>query len=154
MTEADIERFFKFVEPELNTGCWLWSGSRSGLEGYGSIRIDGANVRAHRASWRIHNGPVPDGMCVCHRCDTPSCINPAHLFLGTNADNNWDKSRKGRCPDRKGTNNGRAKLNENDVGRIFSLRRMGKTQSEIAAAFNCHQGTVSDVLTGRRWRHI
>jgi hypothetical protein len=80
--------------------CWLWTGSRS-AEGYGSIRVDGKMRKAHRVAWELANGPIPagagaHGTCVLHRCDNPSCVNPDHLFLGTNADNARDRQAKGR----------------------------------------------------------
>lgn len=81
--------------PEPNTGCWLWlRGTDS--DGYGEIKYEGRPWRAHRLSWTAYRGPIPHGLQVLHRCDTPSCCNPDHLFLGTNNDNHLDKIRKGR----------------------------------------------------------
>lgn len=88
------QRFMSRVSPEALTGCWLWTGAMQ--HGYGKIRVVMKDVRAHRASWEIHNGPIPDGMCVLHKCDTPLCVNPAHLFLGTQQENIADKQSKGR----------------------------------------------------------
>ena len=83
--------------------CWEWSGSRF-RTGYGRLKIDGKTTSAHRLSWMLHNGPIPDGTCVCHRCDNPPCVNPEHLFLGTKADNNLDRDAKGRTA--RGDRNG------------------------------------------------
>lgn len=90
-----MESFESFVLIEPNCGCWLWNGS-SLERGYGRFR----GSLAHRVSWVLHNGPIPDGMHVCHRCDVTACVNPAHLFLGTALDNIRDMHAKGR--DRNG----------------------------------------------------
>ena len=95
--------------PVPETGCWLWTGAWD-TRGYGKFKVtNSATGKAHRFFYKQMVGPIPDGMLVCHRCDTPSCVNPVHLFLGTAADNAEDKRRKGRCGDCSGENNGRAK---------------------------------------------
>lgn len=93
-----VARFGRHVCPEPNTGCWLWTGAHS-ERGYGQIqggRRGGRVVLAHRFAWATANGPIPKGFFVCHRCDTPSCVNPDHLFLGTHDENMRDMARKGR----------------------------------------------------------
>jgi hypothetical protein len=75
--------------------CWMWPGATD-IKGYGRIRAAGRMILAHRLSWTLQNGEIPVGMLVCHSCDVPGCVNPAHLFLGTNEDNIVDRMRKGR----------------------------------------------------------
>lgn len=86
-------RFFKNVSPEPNTGCWLWAGAGGQ---YGSFSLDGETMGAHRAAYILAKGPIPDGLCVMHKCDVPGCVNPAHLMVGTHADNTADSKAKGR----------------------------------------------------------
>lgn len=88
-------RLERNVCPEPNTGCWLWTGGQT-TDGYGVLKFRAVNLRAHRASWEAHRGPIPHGMLVLHRCDTPACINPDHLWLGVDRDNSVDRERKGR----------------------------------------------------------
>ena len=91
-----VDRFWE--QTATGDGCWLWQGSRNN-KGYGQLSKggrSGGSVLTHRYSWEIHNGPIPDGLCVCHRCDNPPCVNPEHLFLGTYKDNAVDRRDKGR----------------------------------------------------------
>lgn len=92
------ERFWRFVR--FNGECWEWTGSRS-RRGYGRLKVDGRPVETHRYSYELHCGAIPDGLLVLHKCDNPPCVNPLHLFLGTQLDNVRDMFRKGRNPPRK-----------------------------------------------------
>jgi hypothetical protein len=97
------ERLLKRVAFEPMTGCWLWTGGTLAF-GYGVCRMRGfVETSTHRLSWLIFRGPIPKGLCVLHRCDTPQCVNPRHLFLGTRADNNYDRTAKGRSRGRSNT---------------------------------------------------
>lgn len=98
MNERVISRFWAKVAVGDADQCWLWQGPLSG-NGYGRCAIGKrrAWMAAHRVSWTIHHGDIPQGLFVCHHCDVPLCVNPAHLFLGTQTDNMRDAASKGRC---------------------------------------------------------
>lgn len=93
---SEAERFWEKVSPEPTSGCWLWAAAYTTW--YGTfMRSNQRQENAHRVAWELHHGrKIPEGMLACHRCDNPGCVNPAHLFLGTYRDNEWDKIRKGR----------------------------------------------------------
>lgn len=93
-------RFWSKVLKGTDQECWLWNASRI-KDGYGKFSVSGVYQQSHRISWQLTNGPIPDGLCVLHRCDNPPCVNPNHLFLGTNLDNVRDMFAKGRNPSRK-----------------------------------------------------
>jgi hypothetical protein len=149
----DIELWRKLEEraiPEPNSGCLLWLLSCN-RKGYGQMRHDGKNRRAHRLSWKATKGPIPDGMIVCHKCDVRACINPAHLFLGTDADNAADRDAKGRRLGPAGETNGFAKLTEADVR---AIRSDSRSQSAIADAYGIRQGHVSRIKLRTVWTHL
>jgi len=124
------DRFWSRVEK--TDGCWLWRWSLNKL-GYGVIGVRGRAVRAHRLSWELANGPIPDGKVICHHCDNPRCVRPDHLFVGSHADNVADKVAKGRCP--RGENAGPAKLTGAQAAEIRAARDAGESYASIAARF-------------------
>lgn len=150
------ERFWKYVIPEPNTGCWLWmaAGNRHGYGRLGTAGRGSRRMLAHVISWTIHKGPVPEGMVVCHRCDVPWCVNPGHLFVATQADNLRDMFAKGRARPPRGERHCKSKLTEADVKEMFRLDSMGVTRTDIARRFGVASVTASHVLTRRIWKHI
>ena len=149
------DRFDEKYIPEPNTGCWLWTGYADPV-GYGRIRDDGPKL-AHRVSWELHNGPIPEGgghhgVCVLHSCDQPFCVNPDHLFLGSNADNQADKAKKGRAV--CGSKISLSKLTESDVSEIKRLLSEGWKQIDCANLFGVSDSTVWCIKENRTWRHV
>lgn len=132
-------------------GCWEWSKARSAA-GYGVCRkARYGHGYAHRAAWHMTRGPIPDRMLVCHRCDNPPCVNPDHLFLGTDADNMRDKGAKGRQP--RGSQMPWARLTEQDVSEIKGL--FGTVSNrEIAGRYGVSVQAIDSIFYGKNWRHV
>lgn len=146
------DRFDRLWMPEPNSGCWIWSGLTNS-RGYGRIVVSGHDQRAHRVSYELYCGPIPDGKLVCHRCDVPSCVNPAHLFLGGAADNHHDMRSKGRGA--VGARHGRAKLSEANVAAIMVLLELGGlSRAEIGRRYGVSSGRISDIALGKTWKHV
>lgn len=135
---------------EPNSGCWLWTGAVD-KDGYGKLTVKYQDVRAHRVSYETYTGAIPEGLVACHKCDTPACINPDHLFLGTHADNIADRDAKGRHIPRYGADNGSAKLTEESVR---AIRSANGSQKSIGSGFGVSQSIVSLIKRGERWQHI
>lgn len=150
-----VKRFWSKVQKTEK--CWHWTGTR-GCRGYGSLNVGGKMKKAHRLSWELHFGD-PGSMLVCHHCDTPSCVRPDHMFLGTHAMNNADRHRKGRTIIRpipphlkaRGSAHGLSKLTEQQVLSILSDGRPSKILSQ---EFGVSKHTISCIRNGKTWRHI
>lgn len=143
------ERFWQKVFVQSPDECWEWQGARQ-LAGYGRFTLeDGRLGLAHRASYELHYGPIPEGMFVCHTCDNPACVNPAHLWLGTHQDNMDDRTAKHRH--RSGDTHPRSKLTADDVENIRA-NRMNLTGQEMAALYGVANTTISAVLNRQNWK--
>jgi hypothetical protein len=137
-------------------GCWLWQGGLSS-SGYGVIHIGRVGCFAHRVSWEIANArPIPEGMFVCHSCDTPRCVNPAHLWIGTAGDNNRDAAQKGRLrhPGFVGEENPQATISPDIVAAMRAMRRDGAAFSQIAGRFEVSISLAHDAVRGHCWAHL
>jgi hypothetical protein len=177
------ERFDERWTPEPNTGCFLWHGTRQ-RGGYGFFKALGVYARAHRFSYERANGKIPDGFVVCHRCDTPECVNPDHLWIGTSAENTRDRDRKGRTargdrsgprihrermargdqngsrlhPERlnprRGEEHPHAKINDQIVRDIRSRCAIGESHQSVANSYGISQASVTRVVNLKTWKHV
>jgi HNH endonuclease len=135
--------------------CWPWLGSTRG-RGYGDFKIGGHHVVAHRLAFELATGTDPGDLLVCHTCDNPPCCNPAHLFLGTVADNNRDKQHKGRQTRLLGSRNPNAKLSEADVREIRRRRAAGEKGRTLAREFEVSPSRITMLTRSRYavWSHV
>jgi hypothetical protein len=153
---------------DKTSACWLWT-LKPENDGYGRLRVaPGRRIRVHRLAWELTRGPIPDGMRVCHTCDTPLCVNPAHLWLGTDADNAADRSAKGRSatgernasvlyPERlpRGDAHHNAKLTAAAVREMRCMHDAGEaSQAALAERFGVSRTQVSLIVRRVAWRHV
>jgi hypothetical protein len=146
------ERFWQYLKPGAPDACWEWSGSRD-PHGYGRIQRGGrhgGHVKAHRASYEMHHGPIPDGLVVRHKCDNPPCCNPAHLEVGTMRDNSRDMAARGRSAAQRGHDNGRTKVPDVAIVAMRERCARGEIPREVAAAYGVTEKWLSAVLRGER----
>lgn len=163
-----LQRFLDKISPCPVTGCWLWAASTS-RDGYGHFfDPDSREQRAHRVSWVIHRGPIPLGRLVLHRCDEPTCVNPEHLYLGTQGDNIADKMTKGRhlapgpLRPARGSDNAATKLSVNDVLSIRTRHTRGhsgpvrepNSTCGLAREYGVSPRTIDFIVKRVHWRHI
>lgn len=161
------QRFDNKYMPEPNSGCWIWLGAvwkcRGGARG--NIIVNGRPRFAYRVSYELHIGPVPDGLLVCHSCDTPICVNPDYLFVGTHADNMLDMVRKGRwraghcksgprkaaSPYHRGETNPHAKLTAEQVR---AIRASTSASTALASMYGVTRSTITHIRDGSTWRSL
>lgn len=164
----DIRTFLiQSMKIDETTFCWNWTKAFKKF-GYGQLWFEGRNWTAHRLSYRMFKGEIPEGLQVCHKCDNPKCINPSHLFTGTHLDNMRDAYHKGRMRQklkppfigpkwkgkRFGESNMRTKFNSQQVIEIRKALKEGAVAAEIAKKYGVHFSTIAHIKTGRSWKYL
>jgi hypothetical protein len=159
-------RFWEKVA-KSDEGCWEWLGAISC--GYGNFYWGGRAHKAHRVSWEIHNGPIPDGVCVLHHCDNPRCVHPDHLYIGDKQDNARDREKRNRSNhatgerhgrythpgQTRGSKNGRSKLTEQQVRELLNSHyKQGTCKAELARRYGVSDTTVCNIVSGKLWPHV
>lgn len=146
--KSALSRFWSKVN-KTDT-CWLWTGYP--LNRYGQFTVDNKTVKAHRFSYITFKGPIPKNVNVCHTCDTALCVNPEHLFLGTQSDNVKDMHKKGRANKALGSKAGRSRLTADQVLEIRAMA--GQTNYRIAALYGVTPNAIRFIKLRLSWRHI
>jgi hypothetical protein len=163
---SSVVRFWSLVAVPREQGdlfggwgdaCWLWRGDALKEKGYGRMRVRGHTIPAHRISFALANGVLPAGMLVCHHCDNPLCVNPAHLYAGTHQDNVRDMWARGRAlaqtrPERlaRGERHARCKLSDEAVREIRELRSAGMSTKDLARRYGIREDSLRRILRGSR----
>ncbi len=161
LNDSVLERFWEKVDK--SDGCWEWNAGLT--TGYGGFKLNGKRVLAHRMSWLITNGSIPSGMNVLHKCGNRKCVNPEHLYIGTQVDNVADAMKagthhvppKGYCHPhliRKGAEHSNAKLDDSNVREIRLLRQDGMSCRELGRVYGVDHSVISEVVNNKIWKHV
>lgn len=142
-------RLLRKVRVNPKTGCWEWTATKNS-KGYGMFWAKGKFKLAHRVSYEIHREEIPDGLCVLHHCDRPGCLNPDHLFIGTQADNMADMYAKRRHA--RGSAHSNAKLTEDEVIAIRALN--GVSHHSLAKNFGVGRSQIQRIVAGQQWKEL
>jgi hypothetical protein len=145
------DRFYSKFLVHPVTRCWIWTDCRIS-NGYAGIWVSGKSHKAHRLSWELHIGPIPESLHVLHKCDNRLCVRPEHLYIGTNDDNIADKVARGRERYLRGADLPCAKITEDDVKEIRSIK--GKTLQQIGDIYGLELSTIGKIRSRRLWKHV
>lgn len=137
------ERFWAKVLISPESSCWEWTGTKKA--GYGRMYPD---LRAHRISWELHNGPIKGDLLIRHNCDNKGCVRPDHLCLGTSKQNTEDRNQRGRQA--KGASHGSVKLSE---AQVLEIKASNLTCRELAEKYKVHRSHIWAILNGKKWSH-
>lgn len=152
------DRFWPHVQIRSHDKCWPFTGKDTIRDGYGVVTLSAKpRVRwlAHRLAWFVTNGPIPDGLLICHHCDNPPCCNPRHLFVGTSKDNTRDCINKGRAKHPKGEWCHSTVLTEAKVLKIRAIYKLGGiSRTDVGKLFGVSKGAIQKIVTRRSWTHI
>lgn len=155
MDRTVVERFWQRVDVGGPRQCWRWNrgvlGTAKGRQ-YGRFWDGRRNTTAHRFSYELFKGPIPPGLSVCHTCDNPRCVNPAHLWLGSSAENTADRDAKQRQV--RGAKAAKSKLTARQVRAFRARRKRGESLTALAAEAGCHPDSLRLAITGRTWKHL
>ena len=148
-----VARFVSDSGYSGNDDCWNWSGMKN-TNGYGRFSLNDKHQLAHRVSFQIFVGEIPSGMNVCHSCDNRLCVNPYHLWVGSQSENLKDAFHKGRhsVPDTSGGKNGNTKLEASDVAEIRRLCAQGARKNLVASVFGVSSSTVGNIVSRKTWK--
>lgn len=151
------DRFWEKIDKRGADECWPWLAS-DGQDGYGQLRVGKRIEKAHRISYMLHYGPIPENMEVCHECNNPPCVNPTHLFLGTHLENMRDMAEKGRStlgnPGLSGETHPNAKLNETQVKQIREMAHAQTAYCVIARQFHVSEALIRKIVKRQAWKHV
>lgn len=154
ITQKQIDNFWSHVDIKGEGECWEWMASCYSF-GYGQVGVNHKTYSAHRFSWMITNGEIPERLCILHHCDNPQCVNPNHLFIGTNQDNVTDREKKGRGKIKGGEKNINAKLTNEQVAEIRKLyirNKRGQSSVALGDKFGVDSSVILRIVNNETWK--